>query len=611
MSKIFFIFLFFLSVIPADSLSAGNLFEDFVSAKLAFPIKLFILAQEGIVSKQIRDYSLCKKDSFGKKKCPSRTFVLAKAEIQRNFETLKTGEDEQSVNRQFDNTEINFKKKEIIIGSKIFTENILLAEMLSLLLEENYNFKVKRKFNLGGTKLVFDSLRNKEIDIYPEYTGTGYTMILKMSGETHPKKTYKVVKKEFLNQFNLIWSLPLGFENTYALAVRNSDPRFKKIHSISQLEGKTNLFEIGMGHEFMERKDGFSNFVKKYELNFEKNKTWTMNQGLMYSALKNKKMDMIMAYSTDGRIKAFDLKTLEDDKRFFPAYEVAYLTRKDVLRQYPKIKKAFKELEGNITEKEMIFLNNQVDQLKYDSTQIVRNFLVKKNLLEDSIQNLTHQNWLDYYISKKEYFFKIFYEHLLLIFVSLFFALLLAVPIGLWASYNVKVEKTVFLIVNTLQTVPSLALLAIFIPFLGIGFLPAVVTLFIYSLLPIIRNTFEGIKNIDRVFISAGAGIGLSSWQILRYIQVPLALPMILAGVRTSAVIVVGTATLAAFIGAGGLGDPIFRGIATLNSKLIFLGAVPACLLAIFIDRLLAFLETVIIPKGLKLEKNIKSISFK
>ena len=510
----------------------------------------------------------------------------------------------------FNNSKFKAHKKEIIIGSKIFTENILLAEMLSLLLEEKYNFKVIRRFNLGGTKLVFDALRNKEIDIYPEYTGTGYTMILQMSGETQAEKIYDIVKEKFFKRFNLVWSLPLGFENTYILAVRKSDSRFKNMSSISQLKGKTNSLNIAAGHEFMERKDGFSNFVEKYKLNFKKNKTWSMNQGLMYSALKNKKMDMVMAYSTDGRIKAFNLKTLKDDKHFFPAYEVAYLTRRNIFASL-SIKDAFKELEGNITEKEMIFLNNQVDQLKYDTVQTARSFLVKKNILEGGAQSLKQQSWLSYYISKKEYFFKIFYEHLLLIVVSLFFALLLAVPIGLWASYNNRLEKIVFLIVNTLQTVPSLALLAIFIPFLGIGFLPAVVTLFIYSLLPIIRNTFEGVKNIDRVFISAGAGIGLNSWQVLRYIQAPLALPMILAGIRTSAVIVVGTATLAAFIGAGGLGDPIFRGIATLNSKLIFLGAVPACLLAIFIDRLLALLELVIIPKGLKLEKNIKMIAFK
>ena len=138
-------------------------------------------------------------------------------------------------------------------------------------------------------------------------------------------------------------------------------------------------------------------------------------------------------------------------------------------------------------------------------------------------------------------------------FVALFFALLFSLPIGVWASRNLHVEKIVFTIVNTLQTVPSLALLGLFIPFLGIGFIPAVAMLFIYSLLPLIRNTFEGIKNVDRNFIEASAGIGLNSWQILRCVQIPLAMPVILAGVRTSAVIVVGTATLAAFIGAGGL----------------------------------------------------------
>ena len=599
MNKIFYIF--FLLFVPAPSLSAGIFFEGFFSS---FVLTKSLLSENSLAP--TKSLVLVKSDL----KNLSSLFSKNQTLINSATETIDIKESE-SVENLFKQTDLNSQKKEIIISSKIFTENILLAEMLSLLLEEKYTFKVIRKFNLGGTQLVFSALRNKEIDVYPEYTGTGYTMILKLSGETQPKKTFKIVKKEFLNKFNLVWSLPLGFENTYTLAVRSSDLRFKKIHRISQLKGKTKSLKLGAGHEFMERQDGFLNFIKKYQLSFQKDQTWTMNQGLMYSALKNKKIDMVMAYSTDGRIKAFDLKTLRDDKSFFPAYEAAYLTRKDFLKQYPMLKKAFKQLEGNITEKEMIFLNNQVDQLKLDSTQIARNFLIKKNLLEDDIKNLKQQSWLDYYISKKEYFFKIFYEHLLLVVVSLFFALWLAIPIGLWASYNNKVEKTVFFIVNTLQTVPSLALLAIFIPFLGIGFLPAVVTLFIYSLLPIIRNTFEAIKNIDRVLISAGAGMGLNIWQVLRYIQIPLAFPMILAGVRTSAVIVVGTATLAAFIGAGGLGDPIFRGIATLNSKLIFLGAVPACLLAIFIDRFLAFLEKLIIPKGLKLEKNIKSIAFK
>lgn len=505
----------------------------------------------------------------------------------------------------------NENNKQLIIGSKIFTENILLAEILSLLLEEKYNFKIIRKFNMGGTKLVFDSLKNGHIDIYPEYTGTGYTMLLKRSGETNPKKTYLIVKAEFLKKFQMVWSLPLGFENTYILAARKEDPRFQKFRSISQLKGHIDSFHLGVGHEFMERKDGFLNFSKKYQLHFPKDQVVTMNPALMYSALHNKKVDMIMAYSTDGRIKAFNLKTLKDDKSFFPSYEAAYLTRLNVLKTWPEIQAAFSDLENNISEKEIISLNNQVDQLDYGLPQTARNFLIKKKLLFDKTQKLQKASLIDYYISKKKYFFKILMEHLVLIFVSLLFALCFSIPIGIWAVRNSKVEQIVFSLVNTLQTVPSIALLGLLIPFLGIGFVPAVSALFLYSLLPLIRNTFEGIKSVDRSYVEASAGMGLSAWQILIFVQIPLALPVILAGVRVATVIIVGTATLAAFIGAGGLGDPIFRGIATLDSRLIFLGAIPACLLALILDAAVAFIENLVISKGLKLEKNIKNIELK
>lgn len=499
----------------------------------------------------------------------------------------------------------------LVIGSKIFTENMLLAEILALLLEEKYNFKVIRKFGLGGSKLAFDALRNKQIDVYPEYTGTGYTMILNQSGETNPKKTYKIVQREFSKRFALFWSLPLGFENTYTLAVSAEDLRFKNFNRISQLKAFAPSYRLAVGHEFTERKDGLDSFSKKYQLNFSKSAIFAMNSGLMYSALKEKKVDMIMGYSTDGRIKAFNLKTLKDDKNFFPAYSATYLTRDGLIKNQTKLKKAFQELEGNISEEEMITLNYQVDQLKNEIPFVARKFLIKKSILNDSIQSLENQSLVAYYLSKRKYFFKVFKEHLILTFASLFLALLFSLPVGVLAVYNSTVEKVVFTVVNTLQTVPSLALLAILIPFLGVGFWPALTALFIYSLLPLIRNTFEGLKNVDGSFVEASAGIGLNRWQTLKFVQIPLALPVILAGLRISAVIVVGTATLAAFIGAGGLGDPIFRGIATLNSRLIFLGAVPACLLAIIMDKLLAVLESFTISKGLRLEKNQKDIKFK
>ncbi len=501
-------------------------------------------------------------------------------------------------------------KKQIVVGSKIFTENMLLAEMLAVLLEENHGFHVDRKLNMGGTKLVFDALRGKQIDIYPEYTGTGYTMILKKSGDTNPDKIYSIVKQEFLQKFGLVWSRPLGFENTYTVAVRKQDSRFKGLQFISQLQGQAQFFHLGADHEFLERPDGFERFARKYRLNFKKNKIWTMNQGLLYSALKSQQLDMIMAYSTDGRIKAFQLKKLKDDKQFFPSYSAAYLTRAGALRRWPSAQIALSALEGNINEREMIALNHQVDQLKYEVNQVVRDFLTKKNLLSAGARELRLPGPAHYYWSKRGYLLKILMEHLLLVFVPLILALLFSLPVGIWSAHNSQAEKAVFAVINTLQTVPSLALLALFIPFLGIGFAPAVSALFIYSLLPLIRNTCAGIKNVDRRFVETSAGLGLSFWQILRHVQLPLALPMILAGVRISAVTVVGTAALAAFIGAGGLGDPIFRGIATLDSRLIVLGAVPACLLAIALDKCLAFLESLALSKGLKLEKDIKNIEF-
>ena len=377
---------------------------------------------------------------------------------------------------------LNSYKKRIVIGSKIFTENIVLAEILALLLEEKYGFQVIRKLNMGGTKLLFDALRNKQIDVYPEYTGTGYTMILKMSGETDSEKTYSIVKKEFLKKFKLIWSQPLGFENTYVMAIRKEDLRFENLQLISQLKGRARFFHLGADHEFLERKDGFGNFAKKYQLNFQKDKVFAMSQSLIYSALKSKKVDMIMAYSTDGRIKAFNLKKLRDDKKFFPSYSAAYLTRASFLKRFPEIRKAFHVLEGNINEKEMIALNNQVDQLKYGVSKVARNFLIEKNLFIEEAQELKNPGLIHYYLSKKGYLFKILLEHLLLVLIPLLFALLFSLPVGIWAVHSSKVEKVAFTTINTLQTIPSLALLALFIPFLGIGFFPAVSTLFIYSL---------------------------------------------------------------------------------------------------------------------------------
>ncbi len=496
------------------------------------------------------------------------------------------------------------ESRSIVVGSKIFTENVLLGEMLSILLEEKYGYQVTRKLNIGGTKLVFDALNSEQIDVYPEYTGTGYIMILNFSEKKSASKIYRIVKKQFAKRFQLVLSLPLGFNNTYALAVRSDDERFKNIYKVSDLVGRVEGLSLAVGHEFMARNDGYENFKKSYNIHFSEDKVYSMDPGLVYFALKNKKADMIMSYSTDGRVKSYHLKLLEDDKKYFPAYEAAYLTRKNIFKEFPKMKQAFKDLENNIDEKEIISLNDKVDRLKYETNVVARNFLIQKKLLDENVVNFEHKNLFSYYYSKKDYLLKIFIEHLILTFSSLLIALFCSLPIGILMVRKKMAAKIIFPIVNTFQTIPSLALLGFLIPFLGIGYAPAIFTLFIYSLLPLIRNTYEGIKSVDRNPIEAAIGIGLTKWQTLNKIEIPLALPIIIAGVRTSAVIIVGTATLAALVGAGGLGEPIFRGMATVNSKLIFLGAVPATILAIALDRSITFFETFFVSKGLRLKRN-------
>lgn len=494
-------------------------------------------------------------------------------------------------------------KDSLIIGSKKFSESFVLSEMVAVLLEEKYNTKVIRKLGLGGTQVAFDALKTGGIHVYPEYTGTGYIMILKKEGQRNPEKVYQIVKDEFDKKWSIVWSKPLGFNNTYALAVRRSDPRFKEIENISQLQDKTNDLRYAGAYEFMERKDGHKRFVQHYDLVFHPKNVITMDAGLMYSAIKNKKVDVIVAYSTDGRISAYNLKTLNDDYYFFPPYYVSLIAKKETLQKYPQLQKVFHQLEGQISQKEMMYMNDLVDRKKIPAQKVARNFLIKKGILQGKVEKLNqNESFFSYALSKKDYLIKIIKEHLILSFGALFIALIISLPIGVILSRYRSLGHYVFPVINTIQTIPSLALLGFLIPLMGIGIKPALVALFLYSLLPLIRNTYSGLIAVDKNYIEASKGIGLTKGQILFKVELPLALPIIMTGVRTATVIVIGTATLAALIGAGGLGDPIFRGVATVNSQLILLGAFPSALLAIITDKLIGLLESKMVSPGLVLQ---------
>lgn len=492
-------------------------------------------------------------------------------------------------------------KEPLILGSKNFSEAFILTEIVSILLEEKFDQPVIRKHGLGGTKVAFDAVVNNDIHAYGDYTGTGYVMILKMQGERNPDNVFEIVDREFQKRWGIKWLPSFGINNTYTLAVRSDDPNFKNYTKISELPSDLTRYKYAAGHEFMERKDGHDKFINFYNLNFDSSNIIAMNVGLMYSAIKDGKVDMIVAYSTDGRIKAYNLKTLEDDKSFFPPYYASFIAKNETLEKFPALAKVTELTHNLISQEEIVNMNDLVDRKKIEPYIVAKNFLIKKGLIEGEVLSGKGElSFWQYFLSKRSYLLKLLYEHLALSFWALAIATLVSLPTGIMLTRREGLAKIIFPVVNTIQTIPSLALLGFLIPLVGIGKMPAVIALFLYSLLPLIRNTYTGIVGIENKYIEASRGIGLTDWQILLKVEIPLAMPIILAGFRTAAVIVIGTATIAALIGAGGFGDPIFRGVATVNSNLILLGAIPAAILAVSVDKIISFIENLIVSRGLR-----------
>lgn len=500
----------------------------------------------------------------------------------------------------------SFAKEPIIVGSKSFTESIIMSEMISLLLEEKYHWPVTRKFNLGGTKVVFDAIRNQDIDIYSDYTGTGYVMILKETQKRSKKDTHSYVSKKFLEDYNLIWSAPIGVNNTYALAIREDDENLKNINTVSDIRVQSKYLKYAAPYEFMERQDGHKKFIEKYDLKFDKTKTVSMQAGLMYTAIDSKKVDAIIVYSTDGRIKSNKLKILKDDLNFFPPYQLALVSNKKSFDKFPILKKVYEDLENSITDSEITELNNLVDGEKLSPKLVTRNFLINSKILDGKIKSTKRENlnFFQYAFKRKSFLLKLLKEHLSLSFGALFLATFFSVPLGVLLTRYKLLENIIFPIINIFQTIPSLALLGFLVPIIGIGYYPALIALFIYSLLPIVRNTYTGILAVDKSYIEASRGIGLTNFQILKKVELPLALPVILASIRTASVTVIGMATIAAFVGSGGFGDPIFRGVATVNANLILLGAIPSALLALIVDKFIGLVENALISKGIKKDKD-------
>lgn len=275
------------------------------------------------------------------------------------------------------------RERKLVIGCKPFTEQFVVAHMVAELIEAKTSIKVERKLPLGGTLVCFEALKRggekDGIDIYVEYTGTGLMNILKFENIKDPLEAYRVVKKEFEERFGLVWLDPLGFNNTYTLAVRKETAEKYGLETFSDLAKVSSELILGADLEFLERPDGYPGLKQVYGMNFKDAKS--MNPSLRYVALANDQIQVIDAYATDGLIKKFDLKVLKDDKNFFPAYFAAPLVRADVLKRYPEVERVLKLLANAISDEEMQELNYQVDEVGREPLEVAREFLKKKGLL--------------------------------------------------------------------------------------------------------------------------------------------------------------------------------------------------------------------------------------
>jgi osmoprotectant transport system permease protein len=455
----------------------------------------------------------------------------------------------------------------LTVGSKRFTESYILGDILA------QTANATHKPGLGNTAILLEALRAGAIDLYPEYTGTIAREILKTEDRLDLAQL-----NERLKPMGLAAGVPLGFGNSYALGMRRKDVERLGIRRTSDL-AKHPALRLGLSHEFLGRRDGWPGLQAAYGL---PQKPRGLDHGIAYEALAAGEIDVMDLYTTDAKIERYGIVALEDDRRFFPAYDAVLLYRAEVPARYPKEFGLLKKLEGRIDAATMIRLNARAELDKVAFGDVAREFLGARAGSGRSF-------WSALFAQD---FGRLLWEHLGLVFGSLAIAALVGVPLGLLAAKYEWLAQPVLVTAGLLQTIPSLALLAVLIPLTGtIGVWPALIALFLYALLPITRNTHAGVLGVPRGLVQAGTALGLTSGQVLRRVELPLAMPVIMAGVKTSAVINVGTATIAAFIGAGGFGERIAQGLALNDNVVLLAGALPAAALALVVHALFELAE--------------------
>jgi len=491
----------------------------------------------------------------------------------------------------------------IVVASKPFGESYLLAEMFAQLLE-SHGFKVERRPGLGATEIAFAALRTAAIDVYPEYTGTGLVAILHDtlpdSVAADPRAVFAHVSQRFEDAYHTRWLPPLGFENTYAIAVTKATARRFHLSTLSDLARESPHLTAGFTADFIGRSDGLVGLSRVYGI--RPRAVRPLAPAVKYQALASGAVDVIDGYSTDGLLARYDLVTLVDDRHFFPPYEAAALVSQQLERDSPSAIATLTLLSGRLDVRTMRQLNRRVEVDGEDVKRVGGDELRALGLVggkqptPDAGSSVQRSSFWSYLWDRRATIFSLTMRHLLLVAIALAAAVIVAVPLGLGLERARRLAEPVIGTLGVLQTIPSIALLAFMIPLLGVGVKPALIALWLYALYPIARGTYSGVRDADPDAVAAAEALGTTARQRLLWVRLPLAAPVIMAGIRTAAVITVGAATLAAFIGAGGLGEPIVAGLALADTRMILSGALPAAVLALAVDGLLAVVEGLVAP---------------
>ncbi|TFY98220.1 glycine betaine ABC transporter substrate-binding protein [Ramlibacter humi] len=475
-------------------------------------------------------------------------------------------------------------QERITVGSKRFTESYILGDILAQTARQA-GAHAEHKPGLGSTAVVLEALKAGAIDVYPEYLGTIEQEILKLPAGSPPD----TVQRE-LGKLGLAMGVPLGFSNGYALATTSRRANELKLRTLGDLRSHPEL-RIALSQEFIGRADGWPGLARRYSL---PQRPTGIDHGVSYDALAAGRIDVTDIYTTDSKIAELGLVVLQDDAGYFPSYEAVLLYRADLPQRAPKAWARLRTLEGRIDTAKMIRMNGEAELRGRPFAAVAKDFVEGAG---GAAPAAAKSSWRDRLFGDD--LGRLTREHVSLVAISVGIAVLVGVPLGALAAARRRLNQGIFAIVGLLQTIPSLALLAALIPLLGrIGTVPAIVALSLYALLPIVRNTATGLDEVPAGLKQAGLALGMTPAQRWRYVDLPLALPVILAGIKTAAVLTVGTATIAAFIGAGGYGERIAQGLALNDGAMLLAGAIPSAALALVTQVVFELLERWVVRRG-------------